>query len=220
MTYLDFAGPNDLLTRPRGTEVLTLAKTLEPIRTDTGTRILPDILLSDAPELDILFVGGGPGVVEIMDDPTVLSFLQQRAPRARWITSVCTGALVLGAAGLLRGYRATTHWTAMDILPVLGAEPIHERVVIDRNVITGGGVTAGIDMALTMVAHIWGAETAQLLQLASEYDPKPAFNAGNPSTAPSAIVERYRQIADGQTRERRIVAARRASLFPASNPVR
>lgn len=217
MTYLDFAGPMDILTRPRGTEVLTLAKTRDPIRTDTGARILPDAALHDAPELDLLFVGGGPGVAELMDDLEVLTFFQERAPRAKWITSVCTGALVLGAAGLLRGYKATTHWTAMDILPVLGAQPVRERVVIDRNVITGGGVTAGIDMGLTVAARCGALRPLKLLQLASEYDPKPPFDSGSPDAAPSAIVERYRQISDRQTRERRSAAARRAALFTSSD---
>jgi cyclohexyl-isocyanide hydratase len=213
MTHLDFVGPNDLFARPRNAEVHILAKTLDVIRTDTGTCVLPDMQLKDAPELDLLFIGGGPGVAALMEDDEVLDFLQKRAARARWITAVCTGALVLGAAGLLRGRKATTHWTAMDILPILGAESVRERVVIDGNVITGGGVTAGIDFGLTVVSKVWGPETAQLLQLGSEYDPKPPFAAGSPDTASPALVARFNTIRARQTEARRAAAVRRAALF-------
>lgn len=213
MTYLDFAGPNDLFARPRGVQVHALAKTLDAVRTDTGTRVLPDTTLRDAPELDLLFVGGGPGVTALMEDDEVLGFLRERAPRARWVTAVCTGALVLGAAGLLRGYKAATHWTAMGILPILGAEAVHERVVIDRNRITGGGVTAGLDFGLTVVAQVWGPETAQLLQLGSEYDPHPPFDAGSPRTAPAATVARFEEMSARLTEARRAAALRQASRF-------
>lgn len=213
MTYLDFAGPNDLWARPRNSKVYALAKTLDVIKTDTGTRILPDTTLNDAPDLDLIFIGGGLGVVDMMRDNDVLDFLQKRAPGARYITSVCTGALVLGAAGLLRGYKATTHWTALDILPVLGAEPIDRRVVIDRNRITGGGVTTGIDFGLTVAAEIWGKDTAQLLQLGSEYNPEPPFDAGSPEKAPAPVVERLKNIWKRQTDDRRAAAIQIAATF-------
>jgi cyclohexyl-isocyanide hydratase len=148
-----------------------------------------------------------------MEDSAVLAFLRDRAPAAQWITSVCTGALVLGAAGLLRGYRAATHWSAMDILPVLGAEPVDERVVIDRNRITGGGVTAGIDFGLTVVGRLFGDDMAQLIQLGQEYNPQPPFNAGSPRTAPAAVVERYRTLTAKQTEDRRAAAVRAARTF-------
>jgi cyclohexyl-isocyanide hydratase len=213
MTTLDFAGPADVLSRPPMAKVFVLAKSLDPVTTDTRGRILPDLALRDAPELDMLFIGGGIGVAPVMEDKEILDFLRERAPSAKWITSVCTGALVLGAAGLLRGYKATTHWTSMEILGLLGAEPVNERVVIDRNRITGGGVTAGIDFGLIVANQLWGLETAQLLQLGAEYDPHPPFNSGSPSTAPSAVVERFRKIMTRSIADRRAAAMRVASTF-------
>ena len=182
MTNSDFAAPADVFARVRAARVHVLAKSTNPVTTDGKVRVVPDTALREAPPLDLLFVPGGPGVAAMMEDAEVLEFLAERAPRARWITSVCTGALVLGAAGLLRGYRATTHWSALEILPLLGAEAVDERVVIDRNRITGGGVTAGIDFGLTVVSELFGAEMAQLIQLGQEYNPQPPFNAGSPRT--------------------------------------
>lgn len=210
MTHLDLAGPQDAFTKLRPGKVFCLGKTRAAVTSDSGLRVLPDLALDEAPELDLLFVGGGAGVAALMEDAAVLNFLASRAPRARWVTSVCTGALVLGAAGLLRGYRATTHWTAMDILPVLGAQPVQERVVIDRNRITGGGVTAGIDFGLVVLQQIGGTELAQLVQLGSEYDPHPPFDCGSPRTAPAALVERFRTVSARTTTER-MAAARRAA---------
>ena len=210
MTNLDFAAPQDAFTKLRGGQVHVLAKTRDAVKTDTGGRVLPDLALSEAPELDLLFIGGGPGVNALMEDAEMLGFLAARAPRAQWITSVCTGALVLGAAGLLRGYRAATHWTAMEVLPLLGAEPVHERVVIDRNRITGGGVTAGLDFGLAVLAKLGGDDLARLVQLGQEYDPAPPFDSGSPRKAPAAIVERFRN-ATARTTAERMAAARRAA---------
>lgn len=210
MTNLDFAAPQDAFTKLRGGQVHVLAKTRDAVKTDTGGRVLPDLALSEAPELDLLFIGGGPGVNALMEDAEMLGFLAARAPRARWITSVCTGALVLGAAGLLRGYRAATHWTAMEVLPLLGAEPVHERVVVDRNRITGGGVTAGLDFGLAVLAKLGGDDLARLVQLGQEYDPAPPFDSGSPRKAPAAIVERFRN-ATARTTAERMAAARRAA---------
>ena len=213
MTYLDFAGPQDGLTKLRNGKVHAIAKSRDVVTTDTGIRVLPDMTLDEAPELDLLFVGGGQGVAAVMEDETVLAFLRQRAPRARWITSVCTGALVLGAAGLLRGYRAATHWTAMEILPVLGAEPVHERVVIDRNRITGGGVTAGIDFGLVVLQQLGGDGLAKLVQLGSEYDPHPPFDCGSPRTAPPELVQQFRTVSARATTARLEAARRAATRF-------
>lgn len=210
MTNLDFVGPFDILSRVRGARTILLGKTLDPIVTDSRYRLLPEMRLADAPELDMLFVPGGPGSTKLMEDPEVLAFLAVRAPRAKWITSVCTGALVLGAAGLLKGYRAATHWSAMDILPVLGATPVHERVVIDRNRVTGGGVTAGIDFALTLIAQIWGEDQAKLIQLGNEYNPQPPFDAGSPERAPD-VAARYRELTKGMTAARMEAAQRAAA---------
>lgn len=210
MTNLDFVGPFDILSRVRGARTILLGKTLDPIVTDSRYRLLPEMRLADAPELDMIFVPGGPGSTKLMEDPEVLAFLAARGPRAKWVTSVCTGALVLGAAGLLKGYRAATHWSAMDILPVLGATPVHERVVIDRNRVTGGGVTAGIDFALTLIAKIWGEDQAKLIQLGNEYNPQPPFDAGSPDRAPE-IAARYRELTKGMTAARMEAAQRAAA---------
>lgn len=210
MTNLDFVGTHGILSRPPKVKIHILGKTLDPIPDDAGNRVLADTLFTDAPELDILFVGGGPGTEAMMQDPKTLNFFRERAPRARYVTSVCTGSLVLGAAGLLRGYRAASHWTTMDILPILGAMPVHERVVVDRNRITGGGVTAGIDFGLTLVDRIWGREMAETIQLANEYDPHPPFNAGSPLTAPARSVQMVRaMVHDGVVNM--TAAARRAA---------
>ncbi|NML08450.1 DJ-1/PfpI family protein [Sphingomonas sp. G-3-2-10] len=210
MTNLDFVGPFDILSRVRGARTILLGKALDPIVTDSRYRLLPEMRLAEAPELDMIFVPGGPGSTKLMEDPEVLAFLAARAPRAKWVTSVCTGALVLGAAGLLKGYRAATHWSAMDILPVLGAIPVHERVVIDRNRVTGGGVTAGIDFALTLIAQIWGEDQAKLIQLGNEYNPQPPFDAGSPERAPD-VAARYRELTRGMTAARMEAAQRAAA---------
>lgn len=211
MTNLDFAGPNQILSGAPGAQTYVLGKTLDPIITDTGIRVTPDTTLRDCPELDLIFIGGGGGTTALMEDPEVINFLRSRAPRAKWITSVCTGALVLGAAGLLKGYKATTHWTAMDVLPIMGVTPVYERYVIDRNRISGGGVTAGIDFGLIVLAEIWGRDVAERMQLICEYDPKPPFNSGSPKTARPAlvasIVNGWKGITAG-----RMAAAKRAAM--------
>jgi cyclohexyl-isocyanide hydratase len=213
MTNLDFAGPADVFARVPGASVHVIAHSHGAIVTDAGIHVVPDVALDDAPELDLIFIGGGPGTTELMEDGTLLAFLAARAERAAWITSVCTGALVLGAAGLLRGYRATSHWTTLHILALLGADAVEERVVIDRNRITGGGVTAGIDFALTVVAALWGDELAQTIQLGMEYDPAPPFNAGSPQTAPAHIVERFLARSAALTDARVAAATRAAARF-------
>ena len=213
MTTLDYAGPADVFARVQAAKVHTLAKTRNPLVSDTGNRVLADMTLAEAPDLDLIFIGGGPGATALMDDAEMIGFLQARAPKAQWVTSVCTGALVLGAAGLLRGYKATTHWAAMEVLPLMGAIPTAERVVIDRNRITGGGVTAGIDFGLTVVGQLWGRPMAELIQLGAEYDPHPPFNAGSPRTAPPEAVTRFRTVLAKQTDARMAAAKRAAAKF-------
>ena len=188
MTQLDMTGPFEVFTRAPDTEVLLLWKTLEPIEADSGLRMLPSATLHDCPPLDIVCVPGGPGVNALMEDADVLAWLRQQASRARYISSVCTGSLVLGAAGLLHGKRATSHWGARDLLASFGAVPTNGRVVRDGNLFTGGGVTAGIDFALTMVAEIAGPQAAQAIQLSIEYAPAPPFDAGTPDSAPNDVV--------------------------------
>lgn len=213
-TQLDLTGPYEVFARLPNTHVHLLAETREPVASDRGLAIVPDTTYEQAPRLDILCVPGGPGTDQMMEHQPLLAFLRQRAPQARFITSVCTGALVLGAAGLLDGYRATTHWMALDLLPLFGATPVEERVVIDRNRITGGGITAGIDFGLTVAATLFGTETAQNIQLLLEYNPEPPFASGSPATAPADLVERMRSRRNPQ---RRAVAERAAARLHTAN---
>jgi cyclohexyl-isocyanide hydratase len=192
LTQLDFTGPFEVLHRIPGAEVHVLWKDLEPVRADSGLRILPTMTLGECPPLDVLFVPGGGGQVPLMSDAPVLDFLATQAMSARYVTSVCTGALLLGAAGLLEGYDATTHWAYMDLLPSFGARPLRRRVVHDRNRITAGGVTAGIDFALRIAAEIAGEDFAKGVELGLEYDPEPPFRSGHPDVADPTLVARAR----------------------------
>jgi cyclohexyl-isocyanide hydratase len=211
MTLLDTVGPADMFARVPGLEIVMVARSAEPVRTDSGVRLIPDTTFAGAPSLDLLFVGGGPGTTYLLGDEEVVGFVRDRGETAKWVTSVCTGALVLGAAGLLQGHKAATHWTVMHLLPILGAEPVDERVVIDRNRITGGGVTAGIDFALTVIAEIWDENLAQLIQLASEYDPQPPFKTGSPRTSPRELVARVVAASRELTEARSLAVARAAA---------
>ena len=213
MTQLDFTGPYEVFSRMPGCDVKVIAKSLQPVATQNGLKIVPDAALGDVPQVDLLFVPGGPGVGAVMEDREVLEFLRRQAQQARYVTSVCTGALALGAAGLLKGYRATTHWASLDLLPVFGAAARTDRVVIDRNRITGGGVTAGIDFALTVAAQVLGEKTAKAIQLGLEYNPTPPFNSGHPSTADADIVEEERRKRAPQQAARLEQARRAARLY-------
>jgi len=188
LTQLDLTGPYEVLSRAPGTRVVLVGTRAGPIRSEFGLTLGTDCTLDEAPPLDLLLVPGGVGVNALLADDPVLDFVARRGASAAWVTSVCSGALVLGAAGLLRGYRATTHWLSLDLLAELGATPVEARVVRDRNRITGGGVTAGIDFALALVAELHGREAAERVQLMIEYDPAPPFQAGSPKTASAALV--------------------------------
>jgi cyclohexyl-isocyanide hydratase len=188
MTQLDMTGPYEVVVSMPRTTVEVVWKTLEPVTTGGGLRMLPTTTIAACPRLDVICVPGGPGQVALMQDAEVLDFLWKQAETCRFVTSVCTGSLVLGAAGLLRGYRATCHWLSLDQLALLGATPVAERIVRDRNRITGGGVTSGIDFALFVAAQLFGEEVAKEIQLRIEYDPAPPFNAGSPRTAEPALV--------------------------------
>ena len=216
LTQLDLTGPYEVLSRLPGARVRLLWKTTDPVRADTGMGLLPDTTLAECPQLDLVCVPGGPGVAALMEDPEVLDFLRRQATRARWVTSVCTGALVLGAAGLLRGKRATTHWASHDFLASLGATPVQARVVRDGNLLTGGGVTAGIDFALAVAAEIAGPEVAQAIQLQIEYAPAPPFAAGTPETAPAGVLANARQRGAGMRAEREALVSRVAARLPAA----
>ena len=212
MTQLDFTGPYEVFAQMPGCEVRVIAASLEPVAARGGLRILPDTTTGDAPQLDLLFVPGGPGVGALMEDREVLAFLRQQAHGAKYVTSVCTGALVLGAAGLLKGYRATTHWLSLDLLPVFGVTPVTDRVVIDRNRITGGGVTSGIDFALVVAGEICGTDAAKEIQLLIEYNPAPPFACGHPATADAAVVDKVRTARAGMQAARLEQATRAAAL--------
>src|SRR5262252_755526 len=188
VTQLDATGPAQVLSRVPGARLHMIWKTLDPVPTDAGFSIVPTTRFADCPQLDVLCVPGGGGQVELMGDEETLAFLRKQAEGARYVTSVCTGSLVLGAAGLLKGYRAVTHWSAMEALALFGATPTQTRVCVDRNRVTGGGVTAGIDFALTLVSILVDRTTAEAIQLRLEYNPAPPFNAGSPETAPAEVL--------------------------------
>ena len=213
VTQLDLTGPAQVLSRLGRARVDVVWRGLDPVATDAGFSTLPTATFEDLPAADILCVPGGTGVADVIADDEAMAWVARVGASATWVTSVCTGSLVLGAAGLLRGYRATTHWAWLDQLLLFGAEPVSARTVVDRNRVTGGGVTAGIDFALTLTAAIRGEDHARLVQLSLEYDPQPPFDAGSPERAGPALVDTYRRRADrltpGRVEQLRAVAARR-----------
>lgn len=183
MTQLDLTGPYEVLARLPDTAVDLVARSLAPVTTDRGMQIVPTATYADCPPLDVVMVPGGPGQQDLMEDEAALDFLRRQAAGAQYVTSVCTGSLVLGAAGLLKGKRATSHWAAVDFLAPLGAIPVREHVVTDGNIVTGAGVTSGIDFALALAVTLEGEAVAREIALQIEYDPAPPFNAGSPRTA-------------------------------------
>jgi cyclohexyl-isocyanide hydratase len=209
MTQLDLTGPLQVFASLPGADVRVIWKTLDPIQTQGGLVLVPDTNFAACPHLDVICVPGGPGVLDVMDDPEVLAFLRDRAAEARFTGSICTGALVLGAAGLLAGKHATTHWAWTDLLVPFGAIPTPGRVVRDGNIFSGGGVTAGIDFALAMVAELAGQDAAESIQLGIEYAPAPPFAAGHPDTARPELVaaSRSRLAAVRLEREARVAVA-------------
>ena len=193
LTALDAVGPYEVLRSMPGATVKFVAKEAGPKRTDAGSlALVADYELEEVNAPDIIVVPGGPGQMALMDDQPVLNWIRQAHEISRWTTSVCTGSLILAAAGLLKGLRATTHWLAYEVLRSLGAEVVSERVVIEGKIVTAAGVSAGIDMALTLVAREAGQAVAQAIQLGIEYDPQPPFNAGSPAKAPAEVVQRLR----------------------------
>lgn len=201
VTQLDFTGPLQFLHRLPGATTHIAAKTLDPVPSDCGLALVPTVTFADCPAADLICVPGGFGVSQAMADAETIAFVKAQGAKARYVTSVCTGAFVLGAAGLLRGKRATTHWAYRHLLEKVGAVREDARVVRDGGVITGGGVTAGIDFALTVVAEIAGPEVAQTLQLGLEYDPQPPFVGGSPERAGADIVARSRGFYDRRVAE-------------------
>ena len=208
LTQLDLTGPYEILVRMPGAEVSLVSGTLDPVRTDRGLVLTPDATYEDMPDPDILFVPGGPGQLPAMDDAALMAYLRRAGKAAQLITSVCTGSLLLAAAGLLMGKKATCHWLAHDQLALLGAVPVHQRVVEDGNVITGAGVSSGIDFGLVVAERLHGARVAQEIQLQAEYDPSPPHDSGSADKAPPEVVEALRQ-RGAAFREKRIATATR-----------
>lgn len=189
LTQLDFMGPVQFLSRLPGAVVHVAAATLDPVPTDCHVALVPNVTFANCPQADILCVPGGHGVREALHDGATVPFIAAQAPGARWVTSVCTGAFLLGAAGLLQGKRATTHWGYTQLLSMVGAVHERARVVEDGNVITAGGVTSGIDFALTLIAREAGEEVARMIQLALEYDPAPPFGGGHPDSSGPEVTD-------------------------------
>ena len=192
VTQLDLMGPAQVLSRVAGAKVHLVWKTLEPIVTDAGFSINPTTTFDDCPQLDVVCAPGGYGVVDQLNDAVTMDFLRKQAGGARYVTSVCNGSLLLGAAGLINGYRSTCHWMWRHYLPQFGAEPVNARVVRDRNRFSGGGVTSGIDFAFSLAAELVGEEAARMIQLGIEYDPQPPFDSGSPDKAGPERVARAR----------------------------
>lgn len=191
VTQLDLTGPAQVLSRLGNAKIDLVWKSRDPVMTDAGFAILPTAAFADISRADILCVPGGVGVTDVMMDEAAMAWVRQIGASAQWVTSVCTGSLILGAAGLLSGYKATSHWAWHHHLTLFGAEPVKARTVFDRNRVTGGGVTAGIDFALSLMAAIRGEEHARLVQLALEYDPTPPFDSGSPEKAGEAMIKGY-----------------------------
>ncbi|MEO6910583.1 MAG: DJ-1/PfpI family protein [Edaphobacter sp.] len=197
MDQIDFTGPFEVLSRVSDSTFHVIGKKKEPIRDVKGLILTPEMTIAESPRLDVLMVPGGYGQEELMDDEVVLSFIKEQAANAKFVFSVCTGALVCGAAGLLMGVRSTTHWASFHLLPYFGAIPVDRRVVVDGNHVSAAGVTAGIDGALTLAALLRGDLAAQQIQLGLEYAPEPPFESGTPKTAPAEVLAAARN----ETRE-------------------
>jgi len=220
---IDLTGPFEVLSRIPNSTYRIYGKTAAPVRDLKGLRLTPDAALADAPPLDVLHVPGGPGQESLMDDEDVLAWIRQQTAGACSIFSVCTGALICGAAGLLKGRRATTHWASFHLLPYFGAIPVNERVVVDGAWVFAAGVTAGIDGALRLAAELRGDEAAQAIQLDMVYAPEPPFNSGTPETAPAAILKQARQSVRALTARReetaRGVAAKLGIAIPVAQAI-
>ena len=208
MTQLDLTGPYEVLARLPNTKVDLVARTRDPVTTDRGMQIVPTVTYADCPQVEVIMVPGGPGQQDLMEDEETLGFLRTQAAGAKYVTSVCTGSLVLGAAGLLKGRRATSHWNALEHLTLLGAIPVSEKVVVDGTIVTGAGVTSGIDFALQLAAILEGEQVAREIQLGIEYDPAPPFDSGSPKTALPDMVETVRARGAQLSQKRAVTAAR------------
>jgi cyclohexyl-isocyanide hydratase len=215
---IDLTGPFEVLSRVPNSTYRIYGKTTAPVRDLKGLRLVPDATLTDAPPLDVLHVPGGYGQEALMEDTVVLDWIRQQATGACSIFSVCTGALICGAAGLLKGRRVTTHWSSLHLLPLFGAIPVKERVVVDGAFVFAAGVTAGIDGALHLAAELRGDEAAQAIQLHMVYAPEPPFNSGTPETAPAMILVEARKSLQAITARREETARRIAAKLGVAVP--
>ena len=215
---IDLTGPFEVLSRIPNSTYRIYGKGAAPVRDIRGLRLMPDASLADAPPLDVLHVPGGFGQEALMEDAEVIAWIRQQAAGACSIFSVCTGALLCGAAGLLKGRRATTHWASFHLLPLFGAIPVNERVVVDGSYVFAAGVTAGIDGALRLAAELRGDDAAQAIQLHMAYAPEPPFNSGTPETAPAAILQQARQSVQVITAQREATARRVAARLGVAVP--
>ena len=218
LDQIDLTGPFEVLSRIPNSTYRIYGKTAEPVRDLKGLRLAPDATIADAPQLDVLHVPGGFGQEALMEDEEVLGWLRQQAAGARSVFSVCTGALLCGAAGLLKGRRATTHWASFHLLPYFGAIPVNERVIVDGNWVFAAGVTAGIDGALRLAAELRGIEAAQAIQLYMVYAPEPPFDSGTPETAPPKILKEAREAVRDITAQREGSARRAAARLGITMP--
>ncbi len=205
ITATDYVAPADLLARMPGARLDLVWKHTEPMATELGWEYRATTRMADACDYDMVVVPGGPGLVRLLDDDEVLAFVARQGGQARWVVGVCTGSLLLGAAGLLAGYRATCHWASHELLSLVGAEPVDQRVVVDGNRVTGAGVTSGIDCALQVIALACGEDVARGIQLFAEYDPQPPLRGGTPEKTPAAIVQQTRDMMRATVEERRAI---------------
>ena len=210
LDQIDLTGPFEVLSRVPNATYRIYGKRPEPVRDVKGLRLTPDASLAEAPQLDVLHVPGGPGQEALMDDEEVLDWIRRQAAGAKIVFSVCTGALLCGAAGLLKGRNATSYWAALRLLPYFGATPIEERVVVDGNLVCAAGVTAGIDGALKVAAILRGDKAAEAIQLYMQYAPEPPFDAGSPATAPADVTAAVRA-SSAEIMARREATARRVA---------
>jgi cyclohexyl-isocyanide hydratase len=213
VTQLDLTGPYEVLVRMPGARVELVGATIDPVVTDRGLTILPTTTIEAAPACDLLVVPGGPGTDDAMLDADWVGFVRDQAHKARWIFGICTGSLLLGAAGLLCGKRAGGHWLARDLLAEFGATVVENRMVVDGNIFTSGGVTAGIDMAFRVVAEIAGEEAAKRIQLQIEYDPEPPFRSGTPFTASPETIAAQREAGAARRKLREAAVAQAAAAL-------
>ena len=219
LDQIDLTGPFEVLSRIPNATYRIYGKTTRPVRDVRGLALTPDASLKEAPPLDVLHIPGGFGQEALMDDEEVLDWIRRQAAGACGIFSVCTGALLCGAAGLLQGRRATTHWASFHLLPFFGADPVNERVVVDGSYVFAAGVTAGIDGALRLAAELRGDDVARSIQLYMEYAPQPPFDSGTPASAPPDIVRRARQAVQDITTRREASARRVAGRLGIEAPV-